>query len=53
MKFDYYNFKFDHNSILATDGTLGNIFDSHANVYAVTARASWLFNWGGPMGAPY
>jgi outer membrane immunogenic protein len=53
VKFDYYNFKFDHNNILATDGSLGNVFNSNANVYAVTARASWLFNWGGPVVARY
>jgi outer membrane immunogenic protein len=53
VEFDYYNFKYDHNSILATDGTLGNVFNSNASVYAVTARASWLFNWGGPVVARY
>jgi outer membrane immunogenic protein len=53
VEFDYYRFKYDNSSILATDGTLGNVFNSNATVYSVTARASWLFNWGGPVVARY
>jgi outer membrane immunogenic protein len=52
VEFDYYNFKYDNN-FTATDGSLSRVFNSNANVYAVTGRASWLFNWGGPVVARY
>jgi outer membrane immunogenic protein len=49
---DWYKFKYDR-TVLATDGTVGTVFNSNADVFAVTARASWLFNWGGPVVARY
>lgn len=49
---DWYNFKYDNN-FTATDGTPSRVFNSNDNVFAVTARASWLFNWGGPVVARY
>ncbi len=50
---DWYNFKYDNSNIVATDGSVGRILNSNDNVFAVTARASWLFNWGGPVVARY
>jgi outer membrane immunogenic protein len=52
-EFNYYNFKYDRAGVLATDGTIGSYFNTKAEVYSVMARASWLFNWGGPVVARY
>jgi outer membrane immunogenic protein len=49
---DWYNFKYDTN-FTATSGVAVRTFNSNADVFAVTARASWLFNWGGPVVARY
>jgi outer membrane immunogenic protein len=53
VEFDYYNFAFDTASpALFNDGTPSfQIWGSNANVYAVTARLSYLFNWGKPPAA--
>jgi outer membrane immunogenic protein len=45
VEFDYYTAKFDH-AFLFADGTGGLITNSRADVYAVVARLSYLFNWG-------
>lgn len=42
-----------HAGVLATDGTIGTYFNTKAEVYSVMTRASWLFNWGGPVVARY
>jgi outer membrane immunogenic protein len=52
VEFDYYNFKYDTNFV-ATSGIPVRLFNTDSNVYALTARASWLFNWGGPVVARY
>ena len=49
---DWYNFKYDTNFV-ATSGVPVRTFNSNADVFAVTARASWLFNFGGPVVARY
>jgi outer membrane immunogenic protein len=49
---NYYHFKYDR-TIPASDGTVGTITNSKADVYSVMGRASWLFNWGGPVVARY
>jgi outer membrane immunogenic protein len=51
-EFNYYRFGFDRN-IPASDGTIGIVSNSRADVYSAVARASWLFNWGGPVVARY
>jgi hypothetical protein len=52
-EFNYYNFKFNRSGIVATDGSIGTYFNTKAEVYSVMARASWLFNLGGPVIAKY
>jgi outer membrane immunogenic protein len=49
---DWYNFKYDTNFV-ASSGVPNRTFNSNADVFAVTARASWLFNFGGPVVARY
>lgn len=51
-EFNYYRFAFDR-STLATDGTTSTFFNTRADVYSAMARASWLFNFGGPVVARY
>jgi outer membrane immunogenic protein len=48
LEFDFYNFAFDTKSpVLFSDGVnTFQIWGSNADVYAVTARVSYLFNWG-------
>jgi outer membrane immunogenic protein len=48
VEFDYYNFAFDTSlPVLFSDGTPSfQIWGTNADVYAVTARLSYLFNWG-------
>src|SRR6266567_3495725 len=48
VEFDFYNFAFDTKSpALFSDGTPSfQIWGSNADIYAVTARLSYLFNWG-------
>jgi len=48
LEFDFYNFDFDTKlPRLFSDGTPSfQIFGSNADVFAVTARLSYLFNWG-------
>ncbi len=51
-EFNYYRFGFDR-SLAASNGTVGSVYDSRAEVYSALVRASWLFNWGGPVVARY
>ena len=51
-EFNYYNFTFDRSGI-ASDGTISHFFNTNANVYSAVVRASWLFNWSGPVTARY
>ncbi len=47
VEFNFYNFAFDTKQpILFSDGTPFEIGGSEADVFAVTARLSYLFNWG-------
>jgi len=47
VEFNFYSFDFDTKQpITFSDGTLFEIAGSKADVYAVTARLSYLFNWG-------
>jgi outer membrane immunogenic protein len=47
MEFNFYNFAFDTKQpILFSDGNTFQIGGSEADVFAVTARLSYLFNWG-------
>ena len=48
LEFDFYNFAFDTKvPQLFNDGvTTFQILGSNADVYAFTARLSYLFNWG-------
>jgi outer membrane immunogenic protein len=48
LEFDFYNFAFDTKTpALFSDGIdTFQIWGSNADVYAVTARLSYLFNWG-------
>jgi outer membrane immunogenic protein len=48
LEFDFYNFAFDTKSpVLFSNGVdTFQIWGSNADVYAVTARLSYLFNWG-------
>jgi outer membrane immunogenic protein len=48
LEFDFYNFAFDTKTpALFNDGTnTFQIWGSNADVYAITARLSYLFNWG-------
>jgi outer membrane immunogenic protein len=43
FEFNYYQFRFDR-SFTFTDGSAGRVFDTQANIYAGTARVTWLFN---------
>lgn len=43
VAFDWYNFSFDRSG-LATDTTPESVFNSNADIFAVTGRVSWLFN---------
>jgi outer membrane immunogenic protein len=47
-EFDFYNFAFDNKMPLPfSDGTPSfQIWGSNADVYSITARLSYLFNWG-------
>jgi outer membrane immunogenic protein len=51
-EFNYYNFGFNRTQ-LATDGSLGVYSNTRSDVYSVMGRASWLFNFGGPVVARY
>jgi outer membrane immunogenic protein len=44
LEFDYYTATFNHNFVFS-DGTPGSITGSRANIYAVTGRLSYLFDW--------
>jgi outer membrane immunogenic protein len=52
VEVNYYRFSFDRTA-QATDGTIATFFNTRAEVYSALARASWLFNWGGPVVARY
>lgn len=52
VEVNYYRFGFDR-SAAATDGTISTFFNTRTEVYSALARASWLFNWGGPVVARY
>jgi outer membrane immunogenic protein len=45
IDFNYYNFKFNRTAT-ATDFTISNWYNTNSNIYAVTARLDYLFNWG-------
>ena len=51
-EFNYYRFGFDR-SITASDGSATAYTNTRAEVYSAVARASYLFNWGGPVVARY
>ena len=51
-EFNYYSFKFDRSGLDNVGGT-SRFFNTNANVYSAMVRASWLFNWGGPVTARY
>jgi outer membrane immunogenic protein len=44
---DWYNFKFDRSGV-ANDGVPVSFFNTKSDVFAVTGRASWLFNFNAP-----
>jgi outer membrane immunogenic protein len=44
VDFNYYNFKFDR-SATNSDSTIGTWSNTNSNIYAVTARLSYFFNW--------
>jgi hypothetical protein len=44
IDFNYYNFEFNR-SATNTDGTISTWYNTNSNVYAVTARLDYLFNW--------
>jgi len=47
LEFDFYNLQFDNNQAVGfSDGTTFQISGSNADIFAVTARLSYLFNWG-------
>jgi outer membrane immunogenic protein len=47
IEFNFYNFAFDTKQpILFSDGTEFEIAGSEADMFAVTVRLSYLFNWG-------
>jgi outer membrane immunogenic protein len=47
LEFDFYNLQFDNKQTVGfSDGTTFQISGSNADIYAVTARLSYLFNWG-------
>jgi outer membrane immunogenic protein len=47
IEFNFYNFAFDTKQpVLFSDGRPFQISGSNADVYAITARLSYLFNWG-------
>jgi len=47
VEFDFYNLQFDTKFPLhLSDGSLFQISGSDASIYAITARLSYLFNWG-------
>jgi outer membrane immunogenic protein len=47
LEFDFYNLQFDNKQGVGfSDGTTFQISGSNADIYAVTARLSYLFNWG-------
>jgi outer membrane immunogenic protein len=49
---DWYRFDFDHSG-LDTTGFANNLTNSRLDVFAVTGRVSWLFNFGGwPAASP-
>jgi outer membrane immunogenic protein len=49
---NYYTASF--NGVQAfNNGFLGSVTNSKAEIYAVTGRLSYLFNWGGPVVAKY
>jgi outer membrane immunogenic protein len=52
VEFNYYNASYD-GAQQFTNGAIGSVINSHAEVYAVTGRLSYLFNWGGPVVARY
>lgn len=52
VEFDYYAAGYD-GAQLFTNGAIGAVNTSRAEVYAVTGRLSYLFNWGGPVAARY
>jgi outer membrane immunogenic protein len=52
LEFNYYNFGFDRTGF-ATDGVFNSYTNAKAEVYSVVGRASYLFNWGGPVVARY
>lgn len=47
LEFDFYDLQFDNKQGVGfSDGTTFQISASNADIYAVTARLSYLFNWG-------
>jgi outer membrane immunogenic protein len=47
LAFDFYNLQFDNKQGVGfSDGTTFQISGSNADIYAVTVRLSYLFNWG-------
>jgi outer membrane immunogenic protein len=52
VEFDYYAAKFDHTQPFS-NGQVGAVTSSRADVYAVTARLSYLFNWAAPFAGRY
>ncbi len=52
VEFDYYTAKFDGSQPFS-NGTVGAVTNSRADVYAVTGRLTYLFNWDGPVSARY
>jgi outer membrane immunogenic protein len=54
VEFDYYTAKFDRSGFLfSADNLPGSVTNSRADVFAVTGRLSYLFNWAGPSVAKY
>jgi outer membrane immunogenic protein len=52
VDFNYYNFSFDRTA-LNTDATTSRWFNTKSDIYAVTFRVSYLFNWASPVVARY
>jgi outer membrane immunogenic protein len=47
LEFDFYNLQFDNKQAVGfSDGTTFQISGTNADIFAVTARLSYLFNWG-------
>lgn len=53
VAFDYYSASYDGAQRFTNTGAVGAVTSSRAEVYAVTGRLSYLFNWGSPVVARY